>query len=720
MIQKLQGWYRASLRHQILIWLLATNLLLLLLMFGGSFEVSRSAVEKNISDQLEREHLIESEIFESYLNHLVNEVKALSLTPSLINALNSPGQANTTFEAVLGRNPLMQDDLASITLLDDTLNPVYSANQTVSPSKELVQKVLRKSQSIAELTRWNGDYFIQVAQPIGSRGVLIIGLSVDQMMDRFFQGRKDLSAWTLEDGSGQLLSYLPDSGQRKQNLAEMYGSNPQAYPVSNPDKEHSVWKTIKGPLRLVAPLADLHLQLVLQERTNWTKIIGAQLFGPYLGVLLLVIVLAFFVITFVGRGLASPLEELTAYALAVRKSHFSGFFNRSDLESLMQRSDEVGRLSVEFSQMLEGLQQGFIGLENKVAERNAQLEAIFELSPDGFIEINAQQQVSFVNPAFVSLTGISVAEVLGQSVEVLLNHLQKHANDISRAQLEKMFEPEEKMHWLQIQIPIARTLALLTKPNQHSGLLVYLHDVTQEAELEEMRSSFMSTAAHELRTPISSILGYAQLLGRRLRGDSKPSVEVIEDMSEVIERQSKNMAELVNDLLDLSKLEHQIAKGFDLHETAIAPYLRSIVSQFQMPGDARYIAMYIDDHLPEVRLHPDSFKRLIVNLLSNAFKYSPIGSPVAVKTFIENRERECVGIEIEDHGSGMSPEDLEHVFERFYRSSASAEIPGTGLGLAIAKEIMQAHGGEISITSEIAKGTKVRLLFPVSRKWGAN
>jgi len=282
MIQKLQGWYRASLRHQILIWLLATNLLLLLLMFGGSFEVSRSAVEKNISDQLEREHLIESEIFESYLNHLVNEVKALSLTPSLINALNSPGQANTTFEAVLGRNPLMQDDHASITLLDDTLNPVYSANQTVSPSKELAQKVLRKSQSIAELTRWNGDYFIQVAQPIGSRGVLIIGLSVDQMMDRFFQGRKDLSAWTLEDGSGQLLSYLPDSGQRKQNLAEMYGSNPQAYPVSNPDKEHSVWKTIKGPLRLVAPLADLHLQLVLQERTNWTKIIGAQLFGPYL------------------------------------------------------------------------------------------------------------------------------------------------------------------------------------------------------------------------------------------------------------------------------------------------------------------------------------------------------------------------------------------------------------------------------------------------------
>ena len=169
---------------------------------------------------------------------------------------------------------------------------------------------------------------------------------------------------------------------------------------------------------------------------------------------------------------------------------------------------------------------------------------------------------------------------------------------------------------------------------------MYLRDVTQEAELEELRSTFMSTAAHELRTPISSILGYAELLVRRLKSNTQPSVEIVEEMAEVIERQSKNMADLVNDLLDLSRLEHQIAQGFDLHETSLANYLRPVVSQFRMHGDAREVVMYVDDHLPEIKLHIESFKRLMVNLLSNAFKYSPQGSPVIVKTFTPKRNEQ--------------------------------------------------------------------------------
>jgi signal transduction histidine kinase len=120
-----------------------------------------------------------------------------------------------------------------------------------------------------------------------------------------------------------------------------------------------------------------------------------------------------------------------------------------------------------------------------------------------------------------------------------------------------------------------------------------------------------------------------------------------------------------------------------------------------------------------VRLHPDSFKRLIVNLLSNAFKYSSSGSPVIVKTFTQKKtNQEYVGIAIQDYGDGMSPEDVEHAFERFYRSSAHEAISGTGLGLSIAKEIMHAHAGEIEIQSNLGEGTTVTLLFPAIRKWG--
>jgi signal transduction histidine kinase len=144
-----------------------------------------------------------------------------------------------------------------------------------------------------------------------------------------------------------------------------------------------------------------------------------------------------------------------------------------------------------------------------------------------------------------------------------------------------------------------------------------------------------------------------------------------------------------------------------------------VVAQFQMHGDARDVVTYIDDHLPDVRLHPDSFKRLIVNLLSNAFKYSSSGSPVIVKTFTQKKKDQLyVGIAIQDYGDGMSPEDLEHAFERFYRSSSQEAIAGTGLGLSIAKEIMFAHAGEIEIQSTLGEGTTVTLLFPAMRKWG--
>ena len=181
------------------------------------------------------------------------------------------------------------------------------------------------------------------------------------------------------------------------------------------------------------------------------------------------------------------------------------------------------------------------------------------------------------------------------------------------------------------------------------------------------------------------------------------------------------MADLVNDLLDLARLEHQIAQGFDLYETSLATYLRSIVNQFQMPGDIRNIVMHVDDHLPDVRLHPESFKRLLVNLLGNAFKYSPVGSPIKIKTFTKYVDgAHYAGVSIQDYGSGISKDDLEHVFERFYRSNSNEEVSGTGLGLSIAKEIMNAHGGQIQIESELWVGTTVTLLFPVLRSRSGN
>ena len=719
-------WYQSSLRHQILIWLLVINFLVLLLMAVATLQVARSTVENNIYEQLEREHVIETEMIESSLNRMVGEVQALGTMPTVINALGSPDRAEQILGPVLKRNPLILDDRNDFYLLDTNLKRIYTIGTNASwlpESDGLATKALSQLKTQAAIYKTDSGFVLQLAQAVDERGVLVLSQSINQLMSRFFQGRQDIDAWILEDQAGQVLSNLHGSKNTDQKIAkELYGRSDQPGTQTalarNFDRGQA-WKTIKGPLRLVQPLANLNLQLSLNERTNWTKIVAMELLIPFLAVLVLILIIAIAFITYAGRTLATPLEELASYALSIEGSGFSSALNQEKLTVLVNREDEVGRLSKQFSQMLKRLRQGYAGLEDQVAQRNAQLEAIFALSPDGFLEVDAQGQVGFVNPAFEILTSLPAAEVIGQSASELVEKLQGLTRGMTLTQIQEMFKASEQVHWLDLEIPFKRTLAVLTKANQSDGYIVYLHDITQEAELEEMRSAFMSTAAHELRTPISSILGYAELLMRRLKGVTKPSEATVQEMAAVIERQSKNMAELVNDLLDLARLENQMAKGLNLHETSLATYLRPVVAQFQIQGDARDVVTYIDDHLPDVRLHPDSFKRLIVNLLSNAFKYSSSGSPVIVKTFtVKKADQEYVGIVVQDHGDGMSPEDLEHAFERFYRSSSHEAITGTGLGLSIAKEIMLAHAGHIEIQSNLGEGTTVTLLFPAIRKWG--
>jgi len=706
--------------------LLVINFVVLLLMAVATFLVARNSVEKNIYEQLEREHVIEAEMIESSLNRMVGEVQALGTAPAVINALGVPDRASQVLDPMLKRSPLIADDHNDFYLLDANLNRVYAIDPKgawLPDSAELAKKAISQLKTQAAIYKSGSSFILQIAQPVEARGVLVLSQSINDLMGRFFQGRQDIAAWVLEDQSGQVLSNLGDSKNVDQTIAkELFGradqKNNQDGFGKNFGGEES-WRTITGPLRLIQPLGDLHLQLSLNERTNWAKIIALELLLPFLAILILVSVIATVFITYAGRRLATPLEELAKYALSIEQSGFSSSVNQEKLAALVGRPDEVGRLSSQFSQMLKRLRQGYVGLEGQVQQRNAQLEAIFALSPDGFMEIDALGRVGFVNPAFEILTSLSAIGVIGKPVTDLVEKLHGLTRAMTTTQIEAILKPSEQLHWLELEIPYKRTLGVLAKSNQSNGCIVYLRDITQAAELEEMRSAFMSTAAHELRTPISSILGYAELLMRRLKGVVKPSEASIQEMAAVIERQSKNMADLVNDLLDLARLENQMAKGLNLHETSLATYLRPVVAQFQVQDDLRDVVTYIDDHLPDVRLHPDSFKRLIVNLLSNAFKYSSNGSPVIVKTFTQKKaDKEYVGIAIQDYGDGMSSEDLEHAFERFYRSSAHEQISGTGLGLAIAQEIMHAHAGEIEIHSTLGEGTTVTLLFPAIRKWG--
>ena len=239
--------------------------------------------------------------------------------------------------------------------------------------------------------------------------------------------------------------------------------------------------------------------------------------------------------------------------------------------------------------------------------------------------------------------------------------------------------------------------------------ILYFRDVTHETEVDRMKSEFLTTAAHELRTPMVSVYGFTELLLRRPVPDEKRR-----DMLETIHRQASLLINMVNELLDLARIEAR--QGKDLKREACR--LDSLITQAAGPLaiEGRH-DLQIDIAHPDCVLYvdPEKTNRALTNVISNAVKYSPDGGTILVTTQSgELRGEPAVGLRVTDRGIGMSPEQLARVFERFYRADPSGNIPGTGLGMSLVKEIVELQGGRVDVTSTLGKGTSVTLWLPLA------
>jgi signal transduction histidine kinase len=240
--------------------------------------------------------------------------------------------------------------------------------------------------------------------------------------------------------------------------------------------------------------------------------------------------------------------------------------------------------------------------------------------------------------------------------------------------------------------------------------ILYFSDITHETEVDRLKSEFLSTAAHELRTPMASIMGYSEIILTQEFDEAERR-----DFLEIIHRNAQLMANVINELLDLARIEARRGKDFKFETLSAAPLLREIVVDFKVP-EGREIPLL---SLPEtdfwLRGDHDKLTQAVSNTLSNAYKYSPGGGAVEVgidlKAIPNGSPR--LMLTVRDHGIGMTPEQLSHVCERFYRADASGKIPGTGLGMSIVKEIVELHGGDLEITSKVGAGTTITICLPV-------
>jgi len=267
----------------------------------------------------------------------------------------------------------------------------------------------------------------------------------------------------------------------------------------------------------------------------------------------------------------------------------------------------------------------------------------------------------------------------------------------------------------------AKTSVIEDRQGKYTGIVTIIHDVTHERELDRMKTEFISTVAHELRTPLTSILGFSEILLTR----DNIKEEKKERFLSHINQQSVNLAAIIDDLLNISRIESGL--GFTLNKapTNFNEIIEDTISYFQEQFKEHTFETILPDEGVEVLVDKDKMEQVLKNILSNAVKYSPEGGAICLTakkiSDLELRNAELEGhekqseieISVTDTGMGMTPEQLEKVFDKFYRADASSTaIEGTGLGMSIIKCLVEAHGGKVRVESELGKGTIVRFTVP--------
>ena len=394
----------------------------------------------------------------------------------------------------------------------------------------------------------------------------------------------------------------------------------------------------------------------------------------------------------VSRSISEPLSQIErmAHRIAVGEyEHALPEFGVSEFRHTVGELQHMGRLLGDSNRAREAA-------EARLTERNEELSTILSLSPDGLVSFDAQGIVTETNPAFLALTGWTRDDLIGRTRPGFWARL---------VELGATGEPQAGVaSILRLQRPRPAVLECRVVGAAGGAQVAYFRDITRADELDRTKSQFLATAAHELRTPIAVITGYTEFL----QASDPPAAERGEILA-TMRRHGDQITGIVTELLDLARIEARAGRDFTMIRQPLAPAVRRFVETFRIGDDARVPQMSGDIDAADAFVDADKFCQALGNVLSNACKYSPPGSPVFVRLVESAGE---VGVEVRDQGEGMDEDVVQRIFDRFYRGESTAAVSGSGLGMSIVKEIMDIHGGRVEIASRPLQGTIVTLWLP--------
>lgn len=424
--------------------------------------------------------------------------------------------------------------------------------------------------------------------------------------------------------------------------------------------------------------------------------------GIFLNATFIALVVTVFLGYIISISITVPINDLKNKAIKMSQGDFS---QRANIRS----RDEIGQLASAFNFLTEKLNETLI----EISSEQSKLNTIIQHMDDGLIAIDEFGNIIHYNPSFEKLLGIRMENKM--SFDEIFLPMQ---NGISLEKIREKsgLDPSEKTEnplMITINDKILKVSSAFFQDDTDTlnGYAVLFQDITERERLDNMRKEFVANVSHELKTPITSIKSYSETL---LNGALEEK-ELAKNFVSVIIKESDRMTALIRDLLQLSHIDFKKAvwnfEPVDLNELMIDAVDKMKLYYEEKKQD-------IELRLPETSISiwadKSKLEQVITNIFSNAIKYTePLGS-IDISALILS---EFVEISISDTGLGIPDEDIEHIFERFYRvdKGRSREQGGTGLGLSIAKNIMEAHHGTITVRSTLHQGTTFILTLPINK-----
>ncbi|MFZ5917762.1 MAG: GAF domain-containing protein [Chloroflexota bacterium] len=393
-------------------------------------------------------------------------------------------------------------------------------------------------------------------------------------------------------------------------------------------------------------------------------------------------------------------------------------YTQEDIE-LLSALANVSAIAIQNARFYAQIQQHTAELEQRVAERTAELgeqqartQAILDAAGEGIIVTNLQGAILYMNPAASGMTGYSLAEASLDTPRLWKSgrHPAEFYQEMWQTILSGQVWTGEivNRHRQGRLYDAAVTIAPIPdEQGQPTGFVSIQTDISQTKELDRLKDEFVSNVSHELRTPLSNIKLYLRLLQS---GKQERQAHYLE----VLQREAARLGQLIEDLLDVSRLDQAgavLMEAVDL-ESLAAKVLTNHLPQAE--ANQLELALEAQPGLPPARANASQIVQVMTNLVGNAVAYTPSGGHITVQ--LSRKEwlgRRGLLVEVTDDGRGIAPDDLPHIFERFYRGKVGREsAPGTGLGLAICKKIVTLHEGDIGVQSAVGRGSTFTIWLP--------